>query len=970
MTLRTRVFLATGVLLATGLLLAACTETPPAMPQSPAGPELEVDLQGFRARLPAAEGGVTVPLFDLESPPVLVVRGVWPQTATVRLETALAPLPVSVEPRGPVTIVRLTLPPEATARDAVLRLDILDTGAKPLWTSTLAVSSSTPDAHPALGEIRARARSLSAPEAIRALSEAAAGLPAGLRLWLVVDIARRRASLGAAEGVAGWRAAADEARAQRVDTEVSRRLRAAAAQAVKHRDFAGAERLLDEAEIAEGPQAEHRNPAAVVRLKTARAYREKALGNFRRATSLLESATALAWENGLDADWAASSQALATLWQDLGRHSDALELIEHVSAWYSTHPKVLDGGATVANNHGWILSRAMADGVVPFDAARPRALFEAARRQGETTGDVVLENVAFSSLAELAVNEGNVAEARRLHTAWASRAQAGAGFSRLDTGLLGARIDLLESKPGPALAAFLQWEQAALAESSGLLSDNVLRARHGQALSLTMLGRRREARQRYDSVLSDLGRLALQTDLQQDRSPFLARRHALFEEATALALADADLDSAFDLVDAGQAPALQSLAVRSRAEAGSPAEQAAHAARLGRWLTNRDDLEAVRRALRVASLSERPALDARVQALRESLAVEFDALNAQGSTPPTARARALPHTVVDQLGPNVALLALTRLGAQDHALFVRNGAPARHLGPGSLPELVAALRALPCKASGGRQQSKGLSASAPCNALDSVTVLYVVPGDVFGARDLADLFVGPTAAARPTIAFIPFAAWLLDTGTRPGSAPSAAAGPVAPPLLVSDPEGNLPFARLEGADAARRLTRPQQPVPRVLVGAAADRTAVLEALAAGPRLFHYSGHGVLDAASPWDAHLRLAAGTRLTVADVLLLDAPLGTVILSGCQTGGGMALSAREHVSLAEAFLLAGARTVLATRHRVDDAAARAVLDQFHAQGGAENPAAVLRHLETRPELDEAALRVLRSFAIFGRAQ
>ncbi len=933
------------LLLAAALGCAAgCREPPPAPAPAAAFAWPPISLQGIRALLPPPDGlPAAVRRFDADSPPVLVVRGPWPEGARVRLDDGPEALTTTVEVRGAVTLVRVDLPAARCRPERVVQLVVEANGAAEPWRSTLVLGDS-PDTWPALAELRARVKPLPAPEAIAALNAALPTLKPAERLWLSVDLARRRASVSAAEGEAGWRAAADEARAQGVSTEVGRRLRAAAAQATRRRDFVETGRLLDAAEAAEGPNAAQDNPAAVVRLSTARAYREKALGNLRRATSLLESATTLAWESGLDADWAASSQALAALWQDQGRHADALGLMERVSAWYATHPKALDGGATLANNHGWILSRAMADGALPFDAARPRALYEAARREARERDDAVLENIAFASLGQLALDAGDAAAARALRDEWGARVAARPGFSQLEAGLLAANVDLLDARFPQALATFRQWEKAARAESEGLVSDTVLRALHGEARALAGMGRRREARAAYDTVLADLDRLARRTDLQQDRSPFLARSHRLFEEATALALADGDADAAFDRADAGQAPALQSLSRRGGAERRSPAEQMAYAERLGRWLSTRDALDAGRRALTLVNPAERDAERARLEGLRAQLAREFDALSeapaARAAGTVSARARALR----ERLAPDEALLAFTRLADHEHAFLLRPGAPTRAFGPAdALPALLATV----------------CGAAAPaCPALEGVNVVYVVPGDVAGARDLPEALSAAGSAATP--AYVPFGGWLLDAGQTAAGAP----------LVVADPEGNLPHARLEGEDAVRHLTARSGPPPSALVGPAATHAAVLSGLRAGPNLFHYSGHGVLDAESPWDAHLRLTGGARLTVADVLLVGAPLGTVVLSGCETGGGMALSRREHVSLAEAFLLGGARTVLATRDRVDDAAARRILDRFHAEGGAGAPFETLQRLRSAGGLDAPALRVLQSFAIFGRAR
>jgi len=143
--------------------------------------------------------------------------------------------------------------------------------------------------------------------------------------------------------------------------------------------------------------------------------------------------------------------------------------------------------------------------------------------------------------------------------------------------------------------------------------------------------------------------------------------------------------------------------------------------------------------------------------------------------------------------------------------------------------------------------------------------------------------------------------------------------PAAPPaprqglLVVADPEGNLPAARAE-ADAlasAHDVTR--------LIGPHATLDAVLESLPT-QQAFHFAGHGLLDPEQAWRSGLRLADDDRFDVADILALPSTPRVVVLSGCETGRARTDSRVASLGIAQAFLLAGSRVVVATHHPVPD--------------------------------------------------
>ena len=182
------------------------------------------------------------------------------------------------------------------------------------------------------------------------------------------------------------------------------------------------------------------------------------------------------------------------------------------------------------------------------------------------------------------------------------------------------------------------------------------------------------------------------------------------------------------------------------------------------------------------------------------------------------------------------------------------------------------------------------------------------------------------------------------------------------PVIIADPGADLQHARAEGRAVHARLGG------ALLLGEAATRAAALSAISAGARVLHFAGHGALDAQSPWRAHLVLANDETLTLADLLVARPILGIVVLSGCETGVRGALSSQHAVGLPDAFLLAGARAVIATDRVVPDAAARAFVDHFYRHPDwATRPAAAF-HSAVRA-LRAAGDPIWTAFRLMGRA-
>lgn len=158
------------------------------------------------------------------------------------------------------------------------------------------------------------------------------------------------------------------------------------------------------------------------------------------------------------------------------------------------------------------------------------------------------------------------------------------------------------------------------------------------------------------------------------------------------------------------------------------------------------------------------------------------------------------------------------------------------------------------------------------------------------------------------------------------------------PALVLEPPSNLPRAHAEAGLISAALRERGATVEWIDGDVEAPPGAPLlgaRVLSALPEAswFHYVGHARADEGGGWDSELVLAAdGTMaIRVADVLALPAVPRTVVLSGCETGVVDPQSLGGGMSLAHAFILAGAQVVVATTHEIRDEDAIALMGDLY---------------------------------------
>jgi CHAT domain-containing protein len=158
---------------------------------------------------------------------------------------------------------------------------------------------------------------------------------------------------------------------------------------------------------------------------------------------------------------------------------------------------------------------------------------------------------------------------------------------------------------------------------------------------------------------------------------------------------------------------------------------------------------------------------------------------------------------------------------------------------------------------------------------------------------------------------------------------------------------SLPGTRAEARGVARMA-----PGTTVRMGASSTEPAVRSALLAGHSI-HVASHGTHNAQNPLfsrmivgDARGGVATDDgRLEVHEILGLQTTSPLVFLSGCETGLGLGSDSpfeqgSEEGSLAQAFLIAGARNVVATLWRVPDASTAKLAESFYRElGSASTP-------------------------------
>ncbi|MBN1962813.1 MAG: CHAT domain-containing protein [Deltaproteobacteria bacterium] len=135
-------------------------------------------------------------------------------------------------------------------------------------------------------------------------------------------------------------------------------------------------------------------------------------------------------------------------------------------------------------------------------------------------------------------------------------------------------------------------------------------------------------------------------------------------------------------------------------------------------------------------------------------------------------------------------------------------------------------------------------------------------------------------------------------------------------LVVADTTGDLPQARYEGQQVAAALATKSR--VRMLMQREATFNHVSNGLNEA-MLFHFAGHSDYIQ-NGFSSSLRLADGAQLRAGDILALKRVPLVIVLSACESAR-VPVSEVSTIGLAQAFIIAGARVVIASSRPVNDA-------------------------------------------------
>jgi CHAT domain-containing protein len=173
------------------------------------------------------------------------------------------------------------------------------------------------------------------------------------------------------------------------------------------------------------------------------------------------------------------------------------------------------------------------------------------------------------------------------------------------------------------------------------------------------------------------------------------------------------------------------------------------------------------------------------------------------------------------------------------------------------------------------------------------------------------------------VVYLPAAAMLsLQEAMRP-AAQQPGNSPERILVLGHSHGGKLPYTLREAQSVAD------------LFGAAAclEGQATIERLSRASnhyKIIHIAAHGQNRPDAPDFSYLQLADG-QLSMIDVFNLDLPTDLIALSGCETGLAVIGGGDELLGLGRGFLYAGARSLLISLWRVEDASTARLMEQFY---------------------------------------
>jgi cellulose synthase operon protein C len=640
-------------------------------------------------------------------------------------------------------------------------------------------------------------------------------------------------------------------------------------------------------------------------------------GDLRTALRLFDEAARGAVRLGMSRYLRAIHQADANVLIATGRIEEALRLLSSISGEMTSCERSI-----WVNNLGWVSLLLEREAVAEDHFRRALAIFEGECPNPARAGNVLI------NLGLLAMKRGDVENAKK-HLERARQAMPRPDLLVLLEGDdLEGRLALRAHQPKQAKQIYDRLLR--LAEAS-LHSEMRWRALMGRGLAFLAKRRFEQAAEAFEQAEEALDREQLLVPVDAGRGSFLASR----QESSRLLI---DL-----LVRSGRAPRALEVLRRARARVLSNLMRADRVAGMP------DDLRARWEEALARYARERDALEADIAEdwkLAESTLAEKQREREERKV----RLRAalddafamIPSQQADYDAPAEGGLLLAYYPLDDGWIgFAAAGARVRAQKLGRIDgnlEKEALSHALldPFAAEIDRAERISIMSYGSLRDVD----FHALPwkGDVLLAH-----------------APITYGFDLPDPSEAPNTADVA--------LVVGDPRSDLSGAQAEAEGVVAALERAKKWKVATIRGEAATRRAVLDGIAEA-RLFHYAGHGEVGGRAGWESGLPLAQSQRLAVADLFTLPRVPEIAVLSGCETARDGDRSALPGLGLAQAFLAAGSRTVVAASRPIQDEAA-VHLSRALYEGGEQDLAQGLKRAQlslrrTHPKADWAAFRVL----------
>lgn len=658
--------------------------------------------------------------------------------------------------------------------------------------------------------------------------------------------------------------------------------------------------LLERARAAASKVNDERGQARTLLVE---GYANSELGRHEKAADTFRRASAMAEAIGMYDLRTFAERGVANRLRELGQFRAARRTLLNLRGYIETTASEYERMIWL-NDLGWLETHAL-------ESKEAWASYEAANRylasavalgmaleRHDATANSLSNRIYLDYLA------GRREEVRAHLKALEQVPHADDSYGRLVADLVAASLEI-KPNPGRAAGLFKALHIRSLDESAGEGSEYTWRSLLGLAESYEAMGALVKASSAYTDAIDALENSTRHASLRSTRASFLDDRARLFDRAAALFRRRGKAWDSFRVLERKRGQLFSGLDLQlSKQRLGVDAAERAEALRI-RYLNLRDRLEGRGRKRQTVPPDQVEDFDQETAAIRDQVfsgaKSYFDFLD---EVAPNRGTGVLDRTALTTaLARQRSMIVAPERSEQGWLVHVVTARSVRALTVDTLEKLPLSFR--------GTQH------------------VFLVPSESVSVPDLIALF--PQILPRATASILPWSQLLTRAPDRPDRESPRA-------LVVGDSRSDLPYARKEAGAVAEQLQ-----AETTLLGPAATLKKLLPALHAHHH-FHFSGHGLLSAADPWESRLALARDKAFTLEALLLVDHSVERVVLSGCETGKQVRLSDRYAIGLPEAWLLTGARSVVATTRAIDDQAALDYMKRFYAAGGADNPDAAYR--------------------------